>query len=273
MGWKQGCVAAVPGHNFAPGTEEVVYREGVRRLPLLLLPLALVACQRVAVVPPEELPPLRESALGERLELSGRAGNWTLGQTAQLQVAQTNVGTVRADGTFTVSAQLTPSFLTAVEVVLLPLPFSGEERTCSLRTLTRSDPAARASRVDGFNLTRGSATTVRPQLSPVPPMPMLLREQASGQVVQRVLLVYVDRDVRISGQKSCTGKYWPWDASSGTWTRDSSINVFLRRGWNTVTMTEKFLGGDKSQLTVQGGDTAPLTPWRYNGVPLSSTGD
>ncbi|BDP41896.1 hypothetical protein DAETH_18650 [Deinococcus aetherius] len=233
---------------------------------MLLLPLVLAACQSVGVVTPEELPPLRESALGEPLEFSGDVENWTAGQTAPVLVGQTTVGLVRSDGTLSVSAQPAPLSLAEVEDVLLPAPGGGEERACSLRTLTFSAQAARAYRVSGLNLAASESRALVPQTSPVPPSPMLLRSRGETQVV----LVYVDRDVRISGQKSCTGKYWPWDASASTWARGSSINVFLRKGWNTVSITEKYLGENKWQLVVQGGDTTPATPWRYNGVPLSA---
>lgn len=233
----------------------------------LLLPLALAACGHV-VVPPGALPPLRESALGETLVLSGTAQNWTAGRTAQIRFEQTTVGTVRTYGIFSVSIQVSPSSLAEPLPWLLPTPGGGEERACSIQTVSVSDAQARMYRLDNLLLTAGAAQSLGPQMSPVPPMPMLLREQGDTKVV----LVYADRDVRVSGQKSCTGKFWPWNASSADWAQGSSINVFLRRGWNTVTLTQKDLGENRWQLVVQGGETEPSTPWRYNGVPLLGGG-
>lgn len=233
----------------------------------LLLPLALAACGHV-VVPPGALPPLRESALGETLVLSGMAQNWTAGQTAQIRFEQTPVGTVRADGTFGVSIQASPSSLAEPLPWLLPTPAGGEERACALQTVTLSDAQARMYRLDSFLLLTGAAQSLGPQTSPAVPAPLLLREQGDTKVV----LVYADRDVRVSGQKSCTGKFWPWNASSADWAQGSSINVFLRRGWNTVTLTQKDLGENRWQLVVRGGETEPPTPWRYNGVPLLGGG-
>lgn len=251
---------------LAPAARQVPYSGRVKRLALLL-PLALAACGHV-VVPPGALPPLRESALGETLVFSGTAQNWTAGQTAQVRFEQMMVGSVRADGTFSVSIQVSPSYLTEPEPLLLPTPAGGEERACSLQTISVSDAGARTYRLDSFLLVAGAAQSLAPQTSPAVPAPLLLREQGDT----RVVLVYADRDVRVSGQKSCTGKFWPWNASSATWAQGSSINVFLRRGWNTVALTQKYLGENKWQLVVQGGDTEPATPWQYNGVPLLGGG-
>ncbi len=192
--------------------------------------------------------------MGEMLTLSGTVENWEAGRTAEVHYGPAHLGTVQGDGTLTVAAPFVPfNLFSGAEEVLLPSVIGAD---CALDTVTVSNRQARAEGL--VSLPLGLAPT--PQTSPAPPMPMLLRRQGET----RVVLVYVDRDVRVSGQKSCTGESWSWSPPPTSWARSAAINVFLRKGWNTVSITEKDLGENRRQLVVQGGDTEPPTPWRFS---------
>ncbi|MPY66127.1 hypothetical protein F8S09_05365 [Deinococcus sp. SDU3-2] len=232
-------------------------------LPLILLALVLAACQQQPR--PEELPLLREAALGETLTLTAPVENWPAGQVAEVRLEGQPIGRVSAQGLLTVSTDRRPSTLSVPQETLLrPVPLAGQERRCRMNTVTASDPAARVSGLDALDLgpVPVPGQGLQPQLSPVPPTPQLWRTQGED----RTLLVYADRDVRLRGRKDCVGSHWY--GVQPEWTQTSSIHLQLRRGWNTVTVTASAPAQDRFVLTVQGGEAPEARPWQYSGVPL-----
>jgi len=237
----------------------------MKRLGLLLLSLALAGCQQQPM-DLNSLPPPRESALGETLTLSGTAENWTPAAPAQIRFEQAVVGNVNSDGTFSLSISAKPPYLFPAQSVLLPvISLGGKELDCTVNTIVASSPEAQVYRMDGLTLSPVSATSLAPQLTPAYPHPQLVRTQGETTVS----LIYADRDVRISGGKTCTVQDWPWDANAHLSVQTSTINVQLRRGWNTVSLRQQRSQGNRLDLAVEGGEGQTVTPWRYNGVPLA----
>lgn len=244
-----------------------------RVLMLGVAALGLVGCQQSPRPSATELPPLRQSFLGETLNLSGTASDWPAGQTAQIRLEQQAVGMVGEDGHFSVMAEVVPSYTRPAVEALLPLPTFAEQETCAPGTFATSDAAARVSWSADLLLFPSAPRSLAPQLSPVPPFPALRRSPEWGLSWDwdkpHPLLVYADRDVRLSGWKVCTGKYGTTWHAPGTWQQTFLVNVQLRRGWNDVTMTRREVGKETYTLTVEGSDPGSPVPWRYNGVPFS----
>lgn len=234
-----------------------------------LLGLLLVGCQQT-VVTPGPLPQLRESALGQTLNLSGQVEDWPAGLTAEIVLEryaapQTVIGSVSDAGAFRVSTTAPlPLQRTAVSALLGPV---GPENGCAGQDLQLSDAAVRAFELPTLRLIRQgpASASLRPQLSPPVRVPELRRQAGNSEV--RAL--YVDRDLRVVGTQVCSGQ----SVVTGTrWQRATSINVQLRAGWNLITVTSEVVSGqdrtDADRLTVQGGDPVVGTVWTYNGVPL-----
>lgn len=269
----------------------------VRLLPMAFLCTALLsACQDTAPpprplsadelrplyrdLPREPLPPVSSSGLGEPYTLSGAVQDWQANRDVPLFLPPSEpggpdviAGTLTATGQIEVTAPLNMAQGYATK---LRDWIGGEGTLCPVTELSFSSnpemqvmPATFLVRWADLSA-RVSASTLRPQLSPVPVWANLrpsVTQTSAGAPSRTAFLVYSPEEVTVSGENRCLDGSEQGQSPGRRFVQQTHVraSVTFRPGWNAVLNTEKLLIAVGEVGVVEKGWTAlpadDLTTW------------